>query len=339
MSETSGLGIEPVADVEVTQVQDIITLPERVFASAQDVADYVDALEGAEVTPELKEAVKTLVTEALRVVEEKYGTNGEGAKPFHDRNHTLEVISDAIRTFDIIASAMPHLQLTGKDKLLTIIAASYHDIEQDQPGKNEIQSGIICEQDMTKHHDLFSNEDLGIAKAMISATTYDFMNHRQLLTNPDTPLSACSDKQSVLERVIAAADFGGLGFFSRQWWRGNRLAKEILPPDKTFDPAETLFTNIQRLETWFEGQKKFLHDHIVYTQKIYGADLARAIHPHLEDNFKLYDKVEKHLAQIKESLATSPGSFSNADLERFMSTDPVVIGQIKGELGLALGAL
>lgn len=339
MSELSGPDLESVADVEVTPVQDTVTLPERVFASAKDVADYIDTLEGAEVTPELKEAVKTLVNEALATVEEKYGTNGEGAKPFHDRDHTLEVISDVIRTFDIIAGAMPHVQLTGKDKLLTIIAAGYHDVEQDQPGQNEIHSGTVCVLDMRNKNDIFTDQDIQLTKAMIGTTTYDFINHQQALTNPDIPLGDLTDKNAVLERVIAAADFGGLGFFSRQWWRGNRLAKEILPPGKTFDPCESLPENIQRLDAWFEGQKKFLHDHIVYTQKIYGGRLARAIHPHLEDNLKLYNRVEKHLIQIKESAATNPGSYSNTDLERFMSTDPIVIGQIKDELGLTLGSL
>jgi len=338
MPETNGPDLESIA-TEKQHVEKATTLPEHVFASAHDVADYIDALEGAEITPELKEAVKTQMTEAIASIEEKYGTNGEGAKPFHDRDHTLEVISDAIRTFDIVAQAMPHLQLTGKDKLLTIIAAGYHDIEQDQPGQNEVQSGELCEQAMNKHPDLFSTEDVTKTKSMIGATTYNFKNHQQALTNPDTPLAELTDKKAVLERVVAGADFGGLGFFDRQWWRGNRLAKEILPPDKSFDPTESLFINIQRLETWFEGQKKFLHDHIVYTKKIYGTDLAHAIHPHLEDNYKLYDAVERHIAHIKDSVATQPGSFSNADLERFMSTDPIVIGQIKEELGLTLGSL
>jgi len=246
-----------------------------------DPTELIDGIEVGEDDLAFKEATKTLVMTALREIEQKYGKDGQGAKPFHDSSHTKEFIIDALKGFDAIAASRPDLNLTAHHKLMLVRAGAWHDVDQDQdPEKNEKESAHLLNKNQEQG---VSETDKALMRRLIEATTFNFSNHQQKLSKFGDATTA----GEALEQCMALADLAALGDYDRQHWRANRLAHEIKKAD---DP-----------KAWFGIQIGFLKKQKQYLENSFGSFPVEVLYGELDRNIELYEGLnenyEKLLAQ------------------------------------------
>lgn len=271
----------------------------------ETIAHLIDGIEVGEQDQPLKELVKKLTFEALQEIEQKYGKDGEGAKPFHDAAHTKEFIIDVSRAFEAAKERFPDFNLSGRDQLLLILASAYHDIEQTLgPEKNEQASADILMKEILEQT-IISEDEKKLLDRLIMVTVFDFPNHRQLLSN----LQTTQTKQDALERCMALADLAALGDFPRQHWRGNRLAHEL---NLTDNPQQ-----------WFAKQIAFITKQKEYLQTVFQDFPWQVIYPDIDKNLALYQNLAKHYQQLIDN-GISP--------QKIMAKDKLTSDRVKTAL-------
>lgn len=141
---------------------------------------------------------RDLVGFALTEIRSRYGEAGRSPRGYHNEAHTKQVIEDVGLLADL---AVGTGKIIPEDKELLLIAAAYHDIEQDHgPGINEEESASIA-QDVMRQTGQFSQEDEYRVTAIIRATT--------IITGIDPITQFVSE--DYLTKIMADADLAHLG--------------------------------------------------------------------------------------------------------------------------------
>jgi len=299
-------------------------------SKTRGIVELIDQIEADE---EKKEATKKLVTDLLNQIEDKYGEGGEGSKPFHDLDHSIEFVVDSLVAFDLYQEKYPNL-ISPKDKLFVIITGAGHDIIQENngmqdPGKNEQESVELVLRQISKDDKLkniFSDEEKSWVIKMILATQFDFANHRQLLTHDNIQI-----KEDMLERIMALADLMALGDFDRQYWRGNRLFWEV---NTNKYQNEDINGKLNLAISWFDGQIKFLHKQTEYLKKF--DDISIQFYPDISANIQLYTEILEQVDILQQKFFSMEIKQEEVEenLERLLSKDKEIIDSLKNELGL-----
>lgn len=283
---------------------------------------------------ELKSITKDLVEKALGTIITKYGSRGEGSKPFHDGDHTKEAISDAMKVFDLYKEQYPGM-LSEDDRLVAIIAATYHDMEQDfGKGHNEKISASMFEKDYYEllkeknlTHPPLSEGGIALVKAGIHATEFDQRPdvHRQELSS-----EKITNKQDILERVMALADTAALGRWESQHWRGNRFFWELF--SNKYNQADAS-RKYELAKNWFSGQIGFLERQKNYLEKSFG-DVGMQAYPDITRTGVLYEflvqKLDDLYKQMEDGTISEPDFVDKMNL--MLSKKPEDSEQVKFEL-------
>lgn len=110
-----------------------------------------------------------LVSQAFYVIDQKYGPESVSPKRYHNLPHTMGVVEAAS---DIADEAIANGKISLHATQLIIIAAAYHDIEQDLgSGLNERASADAAIAAMRKTGE-FSSDDEQAVSDMIMATQH-----------------------------------------------------------------------------------------------------------------------------------------------------------------------
>src|SRR3990167_922149 len=307
---------------------DAIALPKN----TEKVLEIINSIESVEV--KLKNAVKELVADTIAKVTQRYGKDGQGAKPFHDGDHTVDVILDGIEIFDKYAKEYP--ALTSKYKLLAIMAFAGHDsVQSHNPyseiGANEAASIRELREDISskrlREQGLISDGDLISLDKMLTATTYDIENHRQLLSN-----SQIASTDDVLERVIALADMRDIGVWRKQHWRGNRFFWEL--HGEEYEEAKSRNDTLKQIglvKKWFMEQQNFITKHIIYLEQF--GPIGKEIYPDFIVNSELYNKLIERAELLESQFRENPDSTSiDQALRQLLTKDEQVANNIKESL-------
>lgn len=282
----------------------------------------VDAIDVDEKDAEFKIEVHRLVEAALNDIEQKYGVNGEGAKPFHDVSHTVELMGDSVKALALLKDVYGAPTIGGKEMLLVAIAAAYHDIIQEDPRTNEEKSALEATKRM-KQSSIFSDDDREAVSQIIKATVFDPAEHRQEI-NPTwaTQIEALD----VLEWSISLADLMALGDNERQHWRGNRLFWE-LPTGKAYTNAPDLAQKVVCVQSWFNGQVKFLTNQKSYLKQYYPEIISARLFPDLDKNIELYTNLLRYLDEKQ-----TRGELTEKVLDLIMSKNETDSREVKEKL-------
>lgn len=191
----------------------------------------------------LEEATYTLANQALTIIEEKYGFSSTNHLGYHDTEHTKQVI-DAASTLGNMAVHRDKIDVL--DRYLLIIAAAFHDIEQDKgSGNNEVVSALEAKRAMAKNN-VFDEREVSLVEDAILATrvTYDAGHLQQSASNYFTQL-------------LADADLVSLGSDTESYWsRAVGLFHEWYGND-CIDTANRI--------TFMSHQVALLKTHVYYT--------------------------------------------------------------------------
>ncbi|KKP89021.1 MAG: hypothetical protein UR93_C0004G0014 [Berkelbacteria bacterium GW2011_GWA2_35_9] len=300
------------------------------------MGSVLELIDRIEADGEKKEATKKLVLDLLTEIEDKYGVDGEGEKPFHDLAHSLEFIQDSITAFDLYQEKYPNL-IDPQDKLLVMIAGAGHDVIQENngmqdPGKNEQESAefVLRQINMDdKLKTIYSDQEKSWLIKMILATRFDFANHQQSLTSDNIQI-----KEDVLERVMALADLMALGDFDRQHWRGNRLFWEIFGGKYQ---TEDINGKLKLATNWFDGQIKILHNQTKYLEKF--DNIGAQLYPDISVNIQLYTEILEQVDILQQKFLNMEIKQEDVEesLKRLLSKDKEIINSLKNELGLERG--
>ncbi len=223
------------------------------------VCMYVCMFEHVPLRFEDDPVVDGLVSRALSVVDEKYGVEGINPKGYHNPQHTADVVHAASELSDL---AITHGKITPADKRLIIIAAAYHDTEQDTgSGNNEEESAALTIAHMREAGG-FTEEDERTVRDIIMATVVSFDEAGKM-------------RQGAIEadyrtQIMADADLASLG----------------KPPEVYWDRAQGLFTewnpgydlNTEQGRKFISSQVTFISNHQYYTPE------AAQLFPYLEAN-------------------------------------------------------
>jgi len=176
--------------------------------------------EGKEISVEEKDlAGLSLVDRGLAIMREKYGTgvgDGETPLPYHNAVHVEDVLWAVRLMCDL---AIKKGKMSPEEKILALIAAAYHDVEQRQSSwVNEEMSAQEAAAAMAAEK-VFSAEEIEKVRSMILATKVFFDQEgvmRQMITD------------DYLSQMMADADLSTLGASADLCWnRTIRILKEL----------------------------------------------------------------------------------------------------------------
>jgi len=161
----------------------------------------------------------SLVDRGLAIMRKKYGTGvGDGETPlaYHNAVH----VEDVLWAVKLMCNlAIKKGKMSPEEKILALIAAAYHDVEQRQSlGTNEEISAQEAAEAMAAE-EVFSAEEIEKVRSMILATRVFFDQEgvmRQMITD------------DYLSQMMADADLSTLGASAELCWdRAIRILKEL----------------------------------------------------------------------------------------------------------------
>ncbi len=171
-----------------------------------------EARYSAEVYPAYKRATETrllvetdpvaslLINLAIETIETKYGPESPNPKPYHNTEHTIGVINAASHLAD---AALRKNMIRPHDKNLLLIAAAYHDTEQDKgSGDNEHASAKLALGSMKEFGD-FLAEDCHLVRTAIMGT--------QVYSDGAGVMHQMAKSGNYLSQLLADADLAAIG--------------------------------------------------------------------------------------------------------------------------------
>lgn len=179
----------------------------------------------------LNPLVESLIGSAFAVIDRKYGTDGLSPKGYHNRFHTSDVLNSASYLSDL---AIAKGRLDCNLKPLLLIAAAFHDIEQDLgPGNNELASSEKAYRAM-KESGIFDEEDCRIVSGAILGTRIFF--------EEEIMKQSVSTESPYITQLLADADLMSLGSNEELYWeRAIGLFNELHPGKSSLSPEWRLF--------------------------------------------------------------------------------------------------
>ncbi len=223
-----------------------------------------------------EEVVKGLVNHALDQVRMRYGSGEYGVeskKRYHNEKHSKLVIEEAKQ---LGVKALENGKIKTEELPLLIIAAAYHDLEQDMgSGENERISAKAAVEMMTNSK-LFTLEEIKTVETVILSTEVSFATG--VMEQPFTTVN-------YMTQLIADADLANLGQETSEFWRcTNLLMKEVFNTDELTTANEAKF---------LPGSESLLTNHKYFTEE------ARVKYPHQSENLK---EVQDKLLKLKPSV-------------------------------------
>jgi predicted metal-dependent HD superfamily phosphohydrolase len=202
----------------------------------------------------------TLADQAFKVIEAKYGPNGQNPKSYHNVEHSRD---DVVGSLNALADlAIARGRISSRDKALLIIGGAFHDIEQDLgSGLNEAASTRVAHAAM-RTVDIFTPLDEAIVEQVIMSTVVRFENGIMLQSAP---------KGNLLAELMADADLSPLGRDAQTYWdRSARVFTELSGHEST----------TENQVAFLENQIRLLQNHRFYTPE------ANELFPHQEENLE-----------------------------------------------------
>ena len=199
-------------------------------------------------SPERETQIALLVDQAYEIIEQKYGLGSPNPKEYHNADHARDVVGSAALIADIAAASG---NIEDSEKGLAIIAAAYHDVEQDL-GKDldEAASAELAAQKMSETGN-FTPDEIQAVKDAILATKYRIDDDGRLTQ------SAASD--NYLAQIVADADLANLGKEPADYWdRSVKFFHET-------HPGQELEGEV--LREFADSQVKLLRNHRFYTRE------------------------------------------------------------------------
>jgi predicted metal-dependent HD superfamily phosphohydrolase len=219
-------------------------------------------------SPERDTIVSQLIQDAYEIVDQKYGLDSPNPKDYHNAEHARDVVEAAWIIADI-AAASGNIDESEKD--LAVIAAAYHDVEQDLgSGDNEAASADLAERKMVEAGIFTPVEIQKVRNAILKTETF-LRNGRRIQL-------AC-EADDYLAQIVADADMANLGRESEFYW--DRSVKYF----HETHPGEELEGDV--LLDFIDRQIILLEYHRFHTNE------ARNLFPHIYRN-KAYTEAKKH---------------------------------------------
>ncbi len=230
----------------------------------------------AECAPLLEnDSAHLIVQQAFSIIDARYGPEGRNPKEYHNLLHTLGVVQAAS---DIADLAIADGKIAPEDKRLVMIAAAWHDTEQDLgSGPNEEESTASALIAMRAVGG-FSDRDEQLVSAMIMATQVHFDEEGKMSQSAITETS--HDTDLYLTKILADADLSNLGKTTEEYLVGLSGFFQEMNPSVNVD-------SLQGLKV-LQSQVPFLQNHTFYTPE------AAQLFPNKADNI-LY---AKHLVNL-----------------------------------------
>lgn len=201
--------------------------------------------ESKSVNYEIDPAARAVIQGAYDLVEAKYGPSGKSPRGYHNLAHTTSVVEAAALLAD---AAIANGKILPHDKRLIVIAAAYHDTEQDLgSGPNEQESVQLAIADMRSTGE-FSQTDEKAVSDMIMATQVHFDGEGRMS-------QSCTDDYRT--QIVADADLASLGRPVEVYLQGvEGLFREFNPGVDIESPQGLRF---------LKGQVAFVSNHVFYT--------------------------------------------------------------------------
>ena len=210
-----------------------------------------------------------LTDQAYVTLEDKYGKHGETPKPYHNEQHARDVVRASMAIANLVLYAKGGRKIDREDKITLILAAAYHDYEQNLgSGQNERVSAAIASNDIHKAH-LALSSPWRVTNAILATQMKD----------QDGAIRQSADEDDYVAKILADADLSNLGapteVFQKQ---SGKLFNERLTEDVDLD-----------IKDFLHYQTKLLTDHAWYTPE------AARLFPHQEENLAF---VQTQLAKL-----------------------------------------
>jgi predicted metal-dependent HD superfamily phosphohydrolase len=212
------------------------------------------------------EKIDELVSSSLSSIHSKYGPFSSDKKPYHNKEHTEDVISASQQ---IGSLAVAQSLISPDDLPLLKLAAAYHDIVHGLPGHASENLSIETVTKKMTYEKVFTEEVINKVANMIEAT-------KTHMIDGVFSQSASSD---YLTQIIADSDLSALG--SVNYW--DRAQKYYLETHG----VKILEQEAEARQKFLEFQIEFLQMHNYYTEE------AKTIFSHKEEN----------IAQLRSYLA------------------------------------
>lgn len=222
-------------------------------------------------SPEREHVIFLLVEDGLTEIERRYGPDGLEPKPYHNANHTRDVIDAAIQLAD---AAIETGKIKPKDKDLLILAACYHDFEHGLgSGLDEAESArYICGK--MRESGYFSNDEIAEVYKMIMATQVYFIEGQ---------LHQSAAPDDIMTQLMADADLSTLGKSPPIYWdRARRYLAEV--------SGRTDAPTAGDLVSFSLAQDSFLCAHQFYTEE------ARHLFPYHDENIAFTRRMQRFWA-------------------------------------------
>jgi len=161
--------------------------------------------------------VRFALTDGLDIVRDKYDTENENRRPYHNLAHTQKVILDIVY---LNAGAEEDEKLTDVELALTVAAACYHDVVQEFPGqgnKNEEESAKLAIANLTATEGPQLAYDEMYFLRMLINSTYTIVSDNKIVRtiNPrDARVSEDREnapRLSLMSKYLRDADVASLG--------------------------------------------------------------------------------------------------------------------------------
>jgi predicted metal-dependent HD superfamily phosphohydrolase len=212
------------------------------------------------------EKIRQLINEGIALVDAKYGEQSNNYLPYHNVEHTRDVMEAAEKIGRV---ALLQCRITELDLELLVLAACYHDVEHGMHGSENERESIRIVTEKMQQAGVFSETDIAKVIAMIEATI--------VISAKEGIIQSATEEY--ITKIIADADLSNFGKPFEVFW--DRSKKYLLERDNK------KFENIDFAEKtiFIDSQIKILENHV------YNTDEASSLYPSIKENITMLSKL------------------------------------------------